>query len=216
MKYRAFIFAWFGAFLLIMSPMVAVAAPITYYDLDFEDGTSGGGTAFPGFGEAMIIDSINLDGKALFFEVDDQMYWNRNDADSMTHYVAFDYYAEPGANVTQFLDIPDILRLDVSATGRHHIDVYYDLTNQQAWSFIDASLDMSLLTILVWSDPPSTAMIRIANQSAPPGYSEGIFEVDNLLWQGNVEVPVPEPATMLLLGCGLIGLAAFRRKFKKR
>lgn len=41
------------------------------------------------------------------------------------------------------------------------------------------------------------------------------------LWQGEVEDwmitvnPVPEPATMLLLGSGIVGLAGFRRKFKK-
>ena len=157
---------------------------VIYYDSDFEDGTLGGALDSS---SVVNISSSNLDGRALEFGLDHQLHWRRGNApESSTHLVSFDYFAEPGANITQFLDVPRILRLDASLTGRHHVDIYYDFTTQTAESFLDGNLDNSLLSILAWPETPVSNSVRIGNQSLGPGNSTGIFQIDNFQWKGNI------------------------------
>ena len=80
-----------------------------------------------------------------------------------------------------------------------------------------ATIDGSILTFTGLTIGPGDSWIHLKFEA----YSEGL---DTGPWTNTAEYltaeldtrsPVAEPATMLLLGSGLIGLAGFRRKFKK-
>lgn len=203
------------AFLFLLVPLMASAITVTYFDSNFEDGSLGGGGGTSGV--PANVTSSNLDGRALHFELNDQIRWIRGAApESNLHYVGFDFWAEPDANVTQFLDVPSILRFDLSLAGRHRVDIYYDLAIQSIEVYLDNVLDNSLITIAAWPTTPISGSVRIANQQAPPGNSIAEFQIDNFIWQGNVAPPnpVPVPAAFWLFGTALVGFIGVSRRRK--
>ncbi|MDH5181800.1 MAG: hypothetical protein OEZ39_03040 [Gammaproteobacteria bacterium] len=187
------------------------ALPVTYYDLDFEDGLLHGDSGAFGPDPVIVSSSPLGSGNAVFFDLTSQYMWNLNGPDSLTHYIAFDFYAEAGANIVSFLDIPTILRSDVSVTGTHRLELFFDFTTQSSYAFLDGIMDNNLISIEAWPATPASRDIRIGNQTSAPGNSTGVFYVDNLVWQGNVDIPsVSEANANLLFLAGLILLAFYR------
>ena len=62
------------------------------------------------------------------------------------------------------------------------------------------------------------AITQNPNVTPPPDWYDPIFLRERPTFQpgGNGQAPVPEPATMFLLGSGLVGIGVLGKKFRKR
>ncbi len=128
-----------------------------------------------------------------------------------------------GATYTYVLTVtPSINNIETFTTGF----APGQFTGVAGYSFADAVVMGTGFSIeqidghLTWQAADRSAwdsgeMVRLFYQSTLPPSVGKYNLIDTAVGTANGYAPVPEPATMLLVGGGLLGLAGFGRKMKK-
>lgn len=99
--------------------------------------------------------------------------------------------------------------------GDEYATVSIEGISEPPFEVQDADIQFDVNTSDV-ADGMLLVLITAAGDDADTGYAlDNDFRVNWSLLEISYE-PSPEPATLILFGSGMLGLAAFRRKFRKR
>jgi hypothetical protein len=124
---------------------------------------------------------------------------------------AFDYLDSSNNNEDEFISF---MRQDGNPA---RTITFGDLVTKGTSSFTDAGIAYGyyneIIDISEYTKSEARVIFRLIEEGGFFGGTASIAGIDNVDVSA---APVPEPATMLLLGSGLIGLGGFRKRFFKR
>jgi hypothetical protein len=141
------------------------------------------------------------------------------------------YYAAPSGDTSTYLSVPETGSAGNAtvelAYKADYFGIYWGSMDTYNWiNFFDGGTSVGTISGAQvadsnangdWTNPGTNRYVNITGltfDSFVLNSSQRAFEVDNI---AVAAAPVPEPATILLIGTGLfgIGLAGRRKKFKK-
>jgi hypothetical protein len=195
------------------------ACTITY---DFENIPTGFYTEdqFNSFFEGIRFDNVNVMGGANDgFTVTTVDYRDPSlTADFSGHVVMNNPYNVPANSTMVYLDTPtDYVSITMGDFGYDEDTLFlyaFDSTDRQVGysAIINPSTSFAGITLSVQTVLPTISSIEFFG---PSSISNNSILWDNLTIGGDQGSPVPEPATLMLLGAGLLGLAGVRRKVRQ-